>query len=50
VTLEDIEFSIRVVPQGELDKVSEWLNLMGRQFKFAQKGLKLQEIQVPLSY
>ena len=34
-----------VVPNGEVSNAMELLNILGRQFKIGQKGLKMQEIQ-----
>ena len=34
-----------VVPNWEVSNAMELLNILGRQFKIGQKGLKMQEIQ-----
>jgi len=40
-----MEYSVTVVPNGEVLNPLELLNILGRQFKIGQKGLKMQEIQ-----
>ena len=39
------EFEITIFPNGIVTNPLELLNVLGRQFKISQKGLKMQEIQ-----
>lgn len=44
VSLENEKYQVRVSSAGELCNPQELLNILGRQFKVAQKGLRMQEI------